>query len=189
MRVVARSAQLLEPDGDRPAETFGIKRGLTRRRLILAATASLGLSGVLAAIAIRTSPREHPAANVAMDIYQQVVPETGVDTHTVFGDAIQKVIAAGALDPDKLRAQDRAVPRWVERLLAGPSGEPIVFTRERAPYLVNLLWPIGLSNRVVFNSQSPINTDQLSGFASTGGWTLGRDANGSVISTRWMPYR
>jgi hypothetical protein len=155
-------------------------RGVTRRRIVVAATASLAASGGLAVVAIRTLSRKQPAAHVALDIYEQIVPEKGIDTGVVFGDAIQKVIAAGALDPEKLRAHGYAQPHWVERLLAAPSQEPIVFTRSRAPYLVNLLWPIGLSNRVVFNRQSPINTDYLPGFASTGGWTLGRAPNGSV---------
>jgi hypothetical protein len=157
------------------------KTRLTRRRLILlAAAGSIGLSAELAATAIRRSGRERPAVKPAPDIYQRVVPEKGVATSVMFGDALQKVIAAGALDPEKLRAQGRALPHWVERLLAGPSEEPIFLTRERAPYLVNLLWPIGPSNRAVFNRSSPINTAELAGFASTGGWTLGRAPSGHV---------
>ena len=127
-------------------------------------------------MAMRTAAREPPAPDPAAELYEQVLPEKGVNTEVAFGDAIQKVIAAGALDPEKLRA--RGMPRWVERLLAAPSPWPIVFTRDRAPHLVNLLWPIGLSNRAVFNRGSPINTAGLRGFASTGGWTLGRAPNG-----------
>ena len=162
--------------------SFGRPRPrLTRRRLILLAGAgTVAISAELAATAIRRSERPRPAAKPVPNIYEEVVPEKGIDTGVTFGDALQKVIAAGALDPEKLRAQRRALPDWVERLLAGPSEEPIVFTRERAPYLVNLLWPIGLSNRTVFNRESPINTNHLSGFASTGGWTLGRAPKGSV---------
>lgn len=40
-----------------------------------------------------------------------------------------------------------------------------------------MLWPLGLANRAGF---SPINTNHLSGFASTSDWTLGRETNGSV---------
>lgn len=109
------------------------------------------------------------------------MPDKGVDTGVMFGDAIPKLIAAGALDPDKLRAlQDYGLPPWVERLLAAPSEAPIVFTRDRAPYLVNLLWPIGLSNRAAFNRRSPIDNLRLPSYASTGGWTLGRAKNGYV---------
>lgn len=164
-----------------PASREAIRR-LTRRRLILAATASasIGLSGVLAAIGMRAPRRKQVAASGAADLYRQVVPEKGVNTGVMFGEAIQRVIAAGALDPDKLRAQTAALPHWVERLLAGPSQEPIVLTRQSATYLVNLLWPIGLSNRVAFNRESPLNSGDLSGFASTGGWTLGRAPNGAA---------
>jgi hypothetical protein len=158
-----------------------MKQRLTRRRVIfLAAAGTIGLSAELTAMAIRRSERTRPAAKPATDIYEQVMPEKGIDTGVTFGDAIQKVISAGALDPNKLRAQRHTLPDWVERLLAGPSEKSIVLSRERAPYLVNLLWPIGLSNRTVFNHQSPINTDHLPGFASTGGWTLGRAPNGFV---------
>ena len=165
-----------------PGASFDeLKPRLTRRRLIfLAGAGTIGLSAELAAMAMRRSGRQRPAPKPAPDIYKQVVPENGVDTGVTFGDALQKLIAAGALDPEKLRAQGHAMPHWVERLLAGQSEEPIVFTRERAPYLVNLLWPIGLSNRAVFNRQSPLNTEHLSGFASTGGWTLGRAPNGAA---------
>lgn len=158
-----------------------VKRGLTRRRVILlAAAGTIGLSAEFGATAIRRSGRTRAVAKLATDVYEQVVPEKGIDTGVTFGEAIQKVIAADALDPEKLRAQRHPLPHWVERLLTDPSEEPIVFTRDRAPYLVNLLWPIGLSNRAVFNSESPINTDHLSGFASIGGWTLGRAPNGSA---------
>lgn len=156
------------------------RRRLTRRRLILAATASLGLSTGLAAVAIGVPGRKRSAGRIPADFYGQVVPETGVNTGVIFGDAIQRMIAAGALDPAKLREQTHPLPHWIERLLAGPSQEPIVLTRKNAAYLVNLLWPIGLSNRVAFNRESPISTANLAGFASTGGWTLGRVANGSA---------
>lgn len=156
------------------------KRAVTRRRLVLAAAASLGLSEVLAATAIRSIAPKRPAADPAANIFGQVVPEEGVDIGVRFGDAVQKMIAAGALDPGKLRALGYGLPPWVEQLLAAPSQEPIVFTRDRAPYLVTLLWPIGLSNKAPFNRGNPINTAGLAGLASTGGWTLGRAPNGSA---------
>lgn len=169
-------------DEDRPAVSFDKpKARLTRRHLLfVGAAGTIGLSAELAATAMRRSGRKEPPATSAPDVYESVVPERGIDTGVTFGDALQKVIAAGALDPEKLRAHDQALPHWVDRLLNGRSDQPIIFTRERAPYLVNLLWPIGLSNRAVFNRQSPINTGHLSGFASTGGWTLGRATDGAA---------
>jgi hypothetical protein len=104
----------------------------------------------------------------------------GVPTGIAFGDSIRKLVATGVLDPDKLRASDKDLPDWVERLLAAPSQEPILFSEETAPYLVNLLWPLSLANRASFNEKSPIYTLRIPGFASTGGWTLGREQNGYV---------
>ena len=109
-----------------------------------------------------------------------MIPKAGVPTGTAFKDSIQKLIAAGVIDADKFRAASNEVPAWVERLLLAPSDDPIVFSPETAPYLVNLLWPIGLSNKATFNEDSPVNTLSIPSFASTGGWTLGRQQNGYV---------
>ena len=187
---------LSQPSAAPPAAA---ERRLTRRRLMLLGAASLGLSGTLVAAADILRRNASPcsgggcppvtlhndvASRVARpgpDIFDEVAPDKGVDTEVSFGDALPKVVAAGVLDPAKLRALGDPVPHWVERLLTVPSDESIVFTRERAPWLVNLLWPIGLANKAVFNRRSPINTDHLAGFASTGGWTLGRATNGAVF--------
>jgi hypothetical protein len=90
------------------------------------------------------------------------------------------LIAAGVLVPDKFPSARGRLPDWVERLLAAPSADPIVFRRDTATYLVELLWPVGLATKTAFNETSPINTLQIPGFASTGGWTLGREPNGYV---------
>ena len=118
------------------------------------------------------------------DVVDQVTPRVGVPTGIAFGDSIQKLIAAGALAPDKLRASDKDLPDWVERLLTAPSDEPILFSEDTAPYLVNLLWPLGLANRASFNEKSPVSTLRIPGFASTGGWTLGQAPNGYVYFNR-----
>ncbi len=153
----------------------------TRRGFMLASAVSLGLglAGVAGASFLRSGP-PRKRMKPAPDVFEQVTPAAGIDIGVTFGDAIPRLIAAGALDPDKLRALGGGLPGWVVRVLEGSSMEPIIFSRDRAPYLVNLLWPIGLANRVVFNRRSPINTDHLAGFASTGGWTLGRAPDGSV---------
>lgn len=148
----------------------------TRRHLVLSLAALAGLPDMWPLPGIPSARARRPSP----DAFEVVAPKAGIHTGVSFGTAIQKLIAAGALDPDKLRRLTQGVPNWVERLLAGPSSEPIVFTRERAPYLVNLLWPIGLSNKAGFNRKSPIATIEVPGFASTGGWTLGRAPNGYV---------
>jgi hypothetical protein len=117
-------------------------------------------------------------------VVEQVIPSAGIPTGIAFEDSIQKLIAAGVIEPDKFRASSNELPAWVERLLIASSADPIVFSQETAPYLVSLLWPIGLSNKAAFNENSPINTVSIPNFASTGGWTLGRQQNGYVYFNR-----
>lgn len=53
-------------------------------------------------------------------------------------------------------------------------------TAQNAKPYVDLLWPVGLANRMAANAGSPLNGPDRDGFASTGGWTLGRAANGGA---------
>ena len=59
-----------------------------------------------------------------------------------------------------------------------PSHLPIRLTRENAALYVNILWPLGLANHMNANARSPLNGPSLATFASTGGWNLGKAANG-----------
>jgi hypothetical protein len=164
----------------------GLNNRITRRHFALSLAISLGLPCSASAVEdpLITSPEPFRLSAPLPDVIGQVTPKLGVPTGIVFGDSIQKLIAAGALDPDKLRASDRDLPDWVERLLWAPSEDPILFSEQTAPYLVNLLWPLGLANRVSFNEKSPISAVRIPGFASTGGWTLGRAPNGYAYFNR-----
>lgn len=154
-----------------------------RRRFLLGWIASFGLGAVAGASGLRIWNRLGDPSEPYANILEQVIPARGIRTSISFGDAIQKVIAAGALDPEKLGTNVRsstALPDWVEKVVTGPSMEPILLSLKTAPFLLNLLWPLGLSTKTQFNQTSPINSLQLPSFASTGGWTLGRAPNGSV---------
>lgn len=149
---------------------------VSRRRVLIAWAATISSAGIAAAA-------EHPIvgalklrrmARSVPDVFEEVAPTAGRATDVAFGDALQKLIAAGVIDPDKFRGSANGLPHWVERLLREPSSEPIVFDRANAPHLVNLLWPIGLANQVPFNERSNINTLRIPTFASTGGWIVGR---------------
>ena len=153
-----------------------LERGVTRRRFVLSLTASLGFCRAAVAAEVRV---DGPSI-LSPDVVSHVTPSAGVNTGISFGDSILRLIAGGALDPAKLRSLSGRLPDWVERLFAAPSMTPILFSYETAPYLVNLLWPLGLSTRTAFNRKSPIYTLRIPDFASTGGWTLGREKNGYV---------
>ena len=67
------------------------------------------------------------------DVVEDVTPSSGVQTSLKFGDTIQRLIEAGAVDAGKIRAtyQSRGgVPKWVEQVLSGPSDEPILVNFE-----------------------------------------------------------
>lgn len=159
---------------------------LTRRHLLASLTASLGVYGIAGAAEVPPVRAIEPfrLSEPVFDIIEQVTPKAGLTTGVAFGDSLQKLIAAGVLDPDKLRASDKDLPDWVERVLAAPSDDPIVFNEQTASYLVDLLWPLGLANKAMFNEKSPLYTVRIPGFASTGGWTLGREQNGYVYFNR-----
>jgi len=156
----------------------------TRRRFLsLTATAGFcGFYGIANATEYLPFARPKPFrfSASAPDIAEEVTPRAGVPTGIVFGDSIQKLIAAGVLDAAKFRGARKKLPDWVERVLTAPSNDPIMFSDLTSSYLVDLLWPLGLANKAAFNQKSPINTPDIPGFASTGGWSSGRAANGYV---------
>lgn len=170
---------------------------LTRRRYFLGLAAAFGAGAAAGMLGYRTWEQFAGPSLPFRDVVQDVVPGSGFETPVTFGETIQRLIEAGVLEPDKFRAVYRkrgGVPAWVERLLAAPSDEPIVLSVESAPYLLNLLWPIGLATKAAFNDKSPINNLRLPNYASTAAWTLGRAANGapyfnSVDTVSWTAER
>lgn len=117
------------------------------------------------------------------DAYDAVLPPEGNRTTVAFGDSILRLVRAGAIDPAKfaaLYAPRGGLPDWVQRLFEAPSSEPIMISVVTAPYLLNILWPLGLATKMRFNADSPLNGKDLSRFASTGGWRLGRAETGAL---------
>jgi len=116
------------------------------------------------------------------------VPSAGYQSKVVLGDAIVRLVKAGVIDPQKIEAlyaQRGGMPAELAEAMAGPSQRPIVITRQNAGLYVNLLWPIGLANRLAANNESPINGESLYRYASTGGWTLGSEANGGAYFNKF----
>lgn len=112
---------------------------------------------------------------------EAVLPEAPVRTGLTLGRPVAALIEAGTIDPARFRTAyaDRGpLPPWVHAVLAGSDAE-VVLSRANAPYLLNVLWPLGLANRAAFNADSPLNGPDAASFASTGGWTLGNGGNGA----------
>ncbi len=164
----------------------------SRRRLTMLMAASFGLGAASAVVANRIWDRIVGPFRHVRESLAAVRPAAGVKTAISFGDSIRRLVAAGAIDPEKFRSLHAAQgknPEWVEQLFAASSAEPILLSSETAPYLLSLLWPLGLATKATFNDRSPLNGVRLPSFASTAGWSLGRQSNGYVYFNKVQTLR
>ena len=112
-------------------------------------------------------------------IQAQVFPPNGYQTNLVFGDAVKKMIDCGVIDLEKMKKlYNGQIPDYIQKLING-SNEKIVINHDTANYLLNIFWPLGLSNKTEFNKNIPFNENELPYLASTGGWWLGKEDNGA----------
>ncbi|MGV8838853.1 MAG: hypothetical protein ACWA6X_00970 [Bauldia sp.] len=118
----------------------------------------------------------------------QVLPDDGFQSRIALGDSIPKLVEAGVIDAERylaLYSIDGPAPADLAQVLTKPADVPMGLTRANAPYLVNLLWPVGLSTFMRGNFSSPLNGQARDSFASTRGWTLGRNINGGTYFNRF----
>jgi hypothetical protein len=121
------------------------------------------------------------------ELYSQtmtkVLPEKGIKSRISLQDSVVELIEAGVIDRQKfetLYEQRGGLPQELKEVLGKPADEPILLTQENANYYLNLLWPLGLAQYMEQNKKSPIAGPTLFNFASTGGWTLGKEKNGGA---------
>jgi hypothetical protein len=121
------------------------------------------------------------------EVTSKVVPVTGHESRIALRDSIVRCVRHGVIDLGKffdLQQAGERMPGDLSHVLDEPSDRPIRLTRENAGAYVNLLWAIGLANRMVGNFSSPLMGDSLRTFASTGGWTLGDRARRYILPFR-----
>lgn len=131
---------------------------------------------------LRPPPSDEPRYPLYEGAVASVVPEAGFQSRIALRDCILQLVEYKIIDRGKffaLAQQRGAPPADLATVLSEVADEPIVLTEVTAGHLVNLLWPLGLSNYMVANETSPINGDSLGNFASTAGWTLGEAENGA----------
>ena len=98
------------------------------------------------------------------------------------------MVQFGAIDKDKfikLYEGRGGLSPSDKQLFDNPSDEPIVINQENANFILNLLWPLGIANKTNVLSQGPMGTEykkDVGNFASTGGWTLGREEGGKLFN-------
>ena len=99
------------------------------------------------------------------------VPERGISLP--WGALGMKLVAAGVIDTDKLERLSGGLSKEQRALLEEPV-QDVRMTEENAPYLLNLLWALGLANRnpILETEMRDPRYGGADGFASTGGWTI-----------------
>lgn len=167
-----------------------LKRAFSRRDVLISlgsfvAGASIGFAGSRHWLFHYTEPgKQYLLRRKQEDVARRLLPPEGKAVSVVFKDALTKLVEAGVIDLEKwntLYSKRRMeAPDWIATALLSPSDHPLQFDTTSAPFLLNLLWALGISNKTGFNEQSPLRGERLPNFASTGGWRLGRENNGAA---------
>jgi len=127
-------------------------------------------------------------AHLHEDAMAQVVPDRGFQSRVVLGDSMVKLAREGVIDAKKLAAvyaPRGGLPEDLRGMLTMSSVAPMLLTSKNAALYVNILWALGLANHMETNDASPLYGPSRDSFASTGGWTLGRAANGGAYFNRF----
>ncbi|OGG07057.1 hypothetical protein A3D05_01965 [Candidatus Gottesmanbacteria bacterium RIFCSPHIGHO2_02_FULL_40_24] len=120
-------------------------------------------------------------------ITKEVLPEKH-NLGVSFGSTVKKLVEVGAIDKQKFLAlyESRGgLPDEISLLLDNKSDQDIIVTNDNSQIILNLLWPLGIANKTKTLSQGPMGTKSeydAGSFASTGGWTLGKEDGGSLFN-------
>lgn len=127
-----------------------------------------------------------PVVSKVADLSQtaDVLPDS-IDLGISWGDVIVKMVKGGAIDKEKfLKRHPEA-----ETLLQTGNANNIIMTQENSALILNLLWPLGITNKAKVLSEGVMGTkyiDQVGSFASTGGWTLGTKDGGKLFNSQTL---
>ena len=123
--------------------------------------------------------REQRSKPDPVSLAEQINPSDGYALPATFGDIGPQLLAAGAIDYDKFVAiyERSGQPLTGEQLaiLKDGSDDPVVINRHNAYFLLNFFWAFGLANENPILTEGPMmanGPDQVTRFASTGGWTI-----------------
>lgn len=121
---------------------------------------------------------------------KKVIPKEGVNLGVSFGDIVVKMVEFGAIDKQKFDAlykeREGSLPNEITSLFEGSSNQQITINADNANILLNILWPLGLSNKTAIMKESPMGKEyakDVENFASTGGWTLGKLTGGKLFNS------
>ncbi|MEK7123628.1 MAG: hypothetical protein AAB851_01910 [Patescibacteria group bacterium] len=121
----------------------------------------------------------------------KVLPAEGFQTKIRFGGALfPRLVETGIIDLEKFKAlyETRGdLTREQSDILTKGSKNLIMINSQNANFLVNIFWALGIANKNPILEKSPMITGKWSvfDFASTGGWTLGKEENGGVYYNKF----
>lgn len=129
-----------------------------------------------------------PDVKKEIDTITKTVLPSQMDLGVTFGETIVKMVEVGAIDKNKfiqLYQSREELAENEKKLLDAPSNEKIIINEKNANLILNLLWPLGLANKTDVLDKGPMGTEyknDVGNFASTGGWTLGKQDGGKLFN-------
>ncbi len=126
-------------------------------------------------------------AKLQKEVISAVLPEK-LNLRISFKNSIADMVKYGAIDKDKFLAlyeQRQDLLEEAKKSLGQTGNEEIIVTAGNAPLILNLLWPLGIANKTKVLSDGPMGTTykgEVGDFASTGGWTLGKEDGGKLFN-------
>jgi len=171
-------------DSPAPNPTNHRRRGLAIKALVLLVVFALGggsgylMGRRLGHEVVATSTAQ--SQDDAMILMHQINPPDGYKIPATFGDVGPKMVAAGAIDMVKFtnlyQRQNKPLTNDQMTILTKGTNTRIVINPDNAYFLLNFFWALGLVNQNAILTEGPMvsgGIDQVGGFASTGGWTIG----------------
>lgn len=136
---------------------------------------------------VKNGQKNNNINNLYAETVAKVLPKDGFETRLVLGDIVPKLVSYGIIDAEKFRKLygERGLIDDKLSILTKNSETVLKIDAGNAGLLLNIFWPIGLANKTVFNEKSPIKGESLFRFASTGGWTLGKEDNGGKYFNKY----
>lgn len=106
-----------------------------------------------------------------------VLPQKGYNFKIKWGDLGKKMVDDGVIDETKLAKAitgTDTLPPELKKYLDGLDQGQIELNAITAPFWLDMLWGLGLSNKnEILNTGPMVQNGDTANFASTGGWTIG----------------
>ncbi|MDP3974602.1 MAG: hypothetical protein Q8P65_01285 [bacterium] len=113
-------------------------------------------------------------------LFEEINPSSGYALGIKFGDLGPKMLDIGVIDFDKfndLYKDNNPLTDEQIKILKEGSSKEIKITKENSHFLLNFFWAVGLANKTKILDEGDMvkySDGNVSNFASTGGWSLGK---------------